>query len=141
MSIKRTVFEKVGLFNSRFIGNALYEDVEFSCRMRKKGFTITYNPNAIIYHYPLDRGGCHESKGFSYLLERLHNQSLFYLLHIQLIPSLTFLKYCKNLIEFISRNKNKTYSFMRLTLSIIVLIKAYLNAVLSLLFIPKLKRK
>ncbi len=51
MSIKRDVFKKTGLFNPRYIGNALFEDVDFFCRMRNAGYTVRYNMNAIIYHY------------------------------------------------------------------------------------------
>ena len=141
MSIKRTVFHTVGLFNQRFYGNALYEDVEFFFRMRKKGFTIHYNPLAIIYHYPLETGGCHNSKGYQYYLERLHNQTLFFLLHISLFPPISYSKYCKNLIEYISRNKNKTYSVKRVFLCILILCKAYSNAILSILYTPKLRQK
>jgi GT2 family glycosyltransferase len=141
MSIKRSVFQSAGLFNRRFSGNALYEDVEFFCRMRKKGFTVRYNPRATVFHYPLEAGGCHTSKGPRYLMERLHNQTLFFLLHISLFPPMTYIKYCRNLIEYISRNKNKTYSIKRFLLCILTLCKAYYNAILSMLYIPKLRIK
>ena len=141
MSIKRSVFQSTGLFNKRFCGNALYEDVEFFCRMRSKGFTIHYNPRAIIFHYPLEHGGCHTSKGSQYLIERLHNQTLFFSLHVSLFPKMTYIKYCKNLIEYICRNKSGTYSLKRFFLCIFILCKAYGNAVLSILNIPKLIQK
>jgi GT2 family glycosyltransferase len=103
LSVKRPVFARTGLFNPFFAGNALYEDVDFSFRARKCGFTIWYNPRALVYHYPSTGGGCHAEKNSPYLTTRLHNHTLFYLLHIQIIPSKHYIIYMKNLIEFISR--------------------------------------
>ncbi|MGH7929168.1 MAG: glycosyltransferase, partial [Candidatus Binatia bacterium] len=52
MSFKRTVFETVGLFDSRLGPGAsgFSEDTEYSMRIRKAGFRIGYTPHAIVYH-------------------------------------------------------------------------------------------
>lgn len=138
MSINRIMFNKVGLFNTLFTGNALYEDIEFSFRVRKKGYSIKYNPGAIIYHYPDSKGGCHESNNKDYLLERLHNHILFYTLHVNAIPSREFFIYLKNLMEFISRKKNGSHSKRMVYLCILFILKAYSNAVISIFYNPKL---
>jgi len=138
MSVKRTVFENSGLFNPKFIGNALFEDVEFSCRIRKKGYAIHYNAQAIVYHYPIDNGGCHESDTVNYLIERLHNHMLFYILHMKKIPSKTFGIYIKNLVEYISREKNNRHSIIRIIRCFAAVKKAYFDAITSFFFNPKL---
>lgn len=141
MSFKRNIFSKSGLFNTRFIGNALFEDVDFCFRIRKFGYSIRYNSKALVYHYPTLKGGCYESKGTQYLIERLHNHILFYLLHINKIPSKFFLIYLKNLIEYISRKKNNRHSILQVFLCILYIFKAYINANISLLIKPKLSEK
>ncbi len=138
MSFKRTVFIKSGLFNPRFIGNALFEEVDFCFRIRKNGYPIRYYSKALVYHYHCSNGGCRDSKGTQYLIERLHNHTLFYLLHINRIPSKAFLIYIRNLIEYISRKKNKRHSILQVFLCILFILKAYINTNISLLINPKL---
>ncbi len=138
MSIKRKVFRDAGLFNPKFIGNALFEDVEFSCRIRKKGYPIYYNAQAIVYHYPAENGGCHASDTTGYLIERLHNHLLFYTLHIKKIPSKPFILYMKNLVEYISRTPQNRHSFLRISQCIVAMIQAYKHACISRYFYPKL---
>ena len=52
ISLKREVFEKAGLFDTRLGPGAsgFSEDTEFSRRIRENGFKIGYAPKAIIYH-------------------------------------------------------------------------------------------
>ena len=52
ISIKREVFEKAGLFDTRLGPGAsgFSEDTEYSARLRENGFKIGYAPKAIIYH-------------------------------------------------------------------------------------------
>ena len=48
MFIKKEVFDKIGLFDSRYF--LYYEDADFSMRTKHAGFKILYNPAAIIFH-------------------------------------------------------------------------------------------
>jgi GT2 family glycosyltransferase len=52
VSFKRDIVRQVGLFNPRLGPGALgfSEDTEYSIRMRRAGFKIGYNPNAVVYH-------------------------------------------------------------------------------------------
>jgi glucosyl-dolichyl phosphate glucuronosyltransferase len=52
ISIKREVFEKAGLFDTRLGPGAsgFSEDTEYSARIRENGFKIGYAPKAITYH-------------------------------------------------------------------------------------------
>ena len=138
MSIKRDVFKNAGLFNTFFIGNALFEDIEFSLRIRKRGYSIKYNPRAIISHYPDNKGGCHESDKTHYLLERLYNHILFFTLHNNVIPSKEFFIYIKNLMEYISRRDNDSHSIVKFCLCLLFVFKAYVNSGISFLYNPKL---
>ena len=48
IAYKRKVIDKVGKFKKHMI---TAEDIEYNCRCVKAGFTITYNPKMIVYHY------------------------------------------------------------------------------------------
>jgi GT2 family glycosyltransferase len=137
LSVKRSVFSKAGLFNTRFIGNALFEDIEFSFRVRKRGFGIWYSPRPLIYHYPCSEGGCHSHGSHQYLVDRLHNHALFYALHCRLIPSESFFIYMRNLVEFISRSKNGGHSMKIMLKCAAYLCTAYADVCISLLSNPK----
>jgi GT2 family glycosyltransferase len=137
LSVKRSVFYTTGLFNTRFIGNALFEDIDFSFRVRSRGFGIWYSPRPIIYHYPCDEGGCHSHGHHQYLMDRLHNHALFYALHCSLIPSGNFLKYMRNLMEFISRIEKGRHSVKMMLECLSYLYGAYRDACISFLFASK----
>lgn len=48
MMVKRSVAEKTGMFPARFF--LYYEEWDWSCRIRKAGYTIFYKADALIYH-------------------------------------------------------------------------------------------
>lgn len=137
MSIKRHLFEEVGLFNPSFKGNALFEEVDFFIRMRKKGYTVHYCPRAIVYHYPREYGGCHHKDRNIYLMQRLYNHTLFYTLHIHRVPRFPYIVYTKNMLEFISRTNNANHSIIKILRCVLVIIHAYGTALLSFVFFNK----
>ena len=141
MSVKRDVFKTTGLFNTFFIGNALFEDIEFSLRLRKHGYFTKYNPRAIMYHYPESKGGCHDSNNTNYLLERLHNHVLFYTLHFNVTPSREFIIYIKNLMEYISRKKGGSHDILKFCLCLLFFFKAYISAGISFVYNPRLSEQ
>jgi glycosyltransferase involved in cell wall biosynthesis len=49
LSVKKKVFEKVGLFDESF-KYAGSEDTEFGFRLRSKGVSIFYEPKAVVFH-------------------------------------------------------------------------------------------
>lgn len=51
MMTKREVYEKIGLFDEKFIGYG-YEDVDFSIRARKNGYKVVFCPYAKAWHRP-----------------------------------------------------------------------------------------
>jgi len=48
IAYRRKVTDKIGYFKKELI---TAEDIEYNCRCVKSGFTITYNPKMIVYHY------------------------------------------------------------------------------------------
>lgn len=124
-SIKRDLIKKIGYFDRNYIGNALYEDLDFSFRTRKKGFTISYIPNAVIEHRTEKNGGCRDIKEKRYYLDMLHNRTLFFIKNIRIIPTKEFRIYIRNLVEFICRIKKGRYSVLYLIKSVSRIAYAY----------------
>lgn len=48
MFVRRSVFEKVGLFDKKYF--MYFEDVDLCIRARKKGFEALYIPSAVLWH-------------------------------------------------------------------------------------------
>lgn len=130
-SVKKSTFNKVGLFNSFYGANALYEDVDMSIRVKNCGFKLFYKSDAVTYHFSEHSGGCHDTDERRHLLWRLQNQTLFYLLHCRIIPGISFLKWQKNLIEFLSRKKDGGHSNLLIIKSLFIILKAALNSIIS----------
>jgi GT2 family glycosyltransferase len=137
MAFSRSLIGTVGGFNPRFRGNALFEDVDYSLRVRASSATIHYLPLAIVEHYPSDAGGCHSAHLTRYLLDRLHNHTLFYLLHLQPLPSAPFLRYLKNLTEYICRTPSGKHSPRVLLHCMAALSTAYIDAAFTRLNGPQ----
>lgn len=51
-SYRRNIFEKIGFFNPEFKTNS--EDMEFGLRLKKEGFSLIYNPDALVDHMRVD---------------------------------------------------------------------------------------
>lgn len=101
MLVKKSVFEKIGLFDESFF--FAYEDLDFCQRAKKAGFRVIYFPKAVCWHKEgasIDREGLpkkayeiYKSK-FSYLFKNSTFPQLVTNLFIQFIavaPIRTFL--------------------------------------------------
>ncbi len=76
MSFRRSVLEKIGGFDTRFGGNALYEETEASLNVRKHGYTIRYTPHAMLTHLGATTGGCRQPDISFDVYWYAHNSSL-----------------------------------------------------------------
>jgi O-antigen biosynthesis protein len=47
--VQRSIFEKLGGFDSSFF--AYYEDCDLSCRMKREGWKIFYEPKSVVRHH------------------------------------------------------------------------------------------
>jgi GT2 family glycosyltransferase len=63
MSFRRAVFEAVGGVNGGYVGTEVYNETDFSCRVRALGHQIRFEPAAEILHLRAPRGGCAQRTG------------------------------------------------------------------------------
>ena len=73
MLIKRSVLEKVGLFDDRYF--LYYEDADFSERVKRKGSEILFCPKAVLWHKNAESAGGSGSDLQDYYISR--NRLLF----------------------------------------------------------------
>ncbi|MCB0494720.1 MAG: glycosyltransferase family 2 protein [Cyclobacteriaceae bacterium] len=70
MLVKRSVVEEVGNFCEDYF--MYYEELDWSARMTKAGYTIKYNPRAVIYHKDsLTIGKSNPLKTYYYIRNRI----------------------------------------------------------------------
>ncbi len=50
MAYRREAIEKTGFFDTGFIGNAYYEDADYSYRVLRKGFSLYAVPDCVVRH-------------------------------------------------------------------------------------------
>ena len=79
MSFKKEVFEKSGLFDINFTGNAVREETDLSVRVRRSGYKIIYNPEAHLIHFMSNTGGTRTDSSEKYWFHIFKNQSYFYI--------------------------------------------------------------
>jgi len=92
MIVRRTAVEDIGLLDARFF--MYWEDADWCCRMRQKGWEVVYYPNASIIHHV---GGSSERNLIKSIIEfhksvyyfyKKHYQSAFGLMNIIIFLSL-----------------------------------------------------
>ncbi len=71
MMVKKSLYEKVGGFDERFI--VAFNDVDFCLRLRASGYRNIYIPYAMLYHYES------HSRGGDKRLQRISDKDLQYL--------------------------------------------------------------
>lgn len=78
MSFRKTVFETVGLFDVNYIGNALREETDMFCRMKKNGLYVFFDPQIILDHIMSNSGGCRSEKSEEYWKNYFYNNYYFF---------------------------------------------------------------
>jgi GT2 family glycosyltransferase len=56
MAIRRDVLDKIGFFDENYKGISSYCEPDMALRILRAGYTIVYNPKAIVYHLVSTRG-------------------------------------------------------------------------------------
>ncbi len=79
MSFRRAVFDKINLFDTSYRGNALREETDLFCRMKKAGLRVWYCPSMRVSHKMSDTGGCRYEQSMQYWRTYFFNQCYFYL--------------------------------------------------------------
>lgn len=79
MSFKRSILLQINGFDTNYMGNAVREESDVCFRLARLGHKILYNPQAILKHLELTKGGCGEdgSAYANYLYYR--NEMYFFL--------------------------------------------------------------
>ena len=78
MSFRRSVLDQAGPFEPRFIGTAIYEDVDMCFRVRALGYRIVFSPQASLLHLVASQGGCAaRERNIRYYYSMVHNSLLF----------------------------------------------------------------
>ncbi|HLV31006.1 MAG TPA: glycosyltransferase [Chitinispirillaceae bacterium] len=108
MSFKRTALENIGGFNTNFIHNALWEEIDCAFRLLNAGFNILFCADAKVNHLQLPDGGCRTDKDSKYIFHLFANTTFFSCTYIPLIYFRDWFRFWKNRLEFLSRKNNKT---------------------------------
>lgn len=102
-SFKQEALRRTGPFDTRFSGNALYEEIDYSLRLTKAGGRIFFSPQAELTHLREESGGCRSETGSRYHVSKFFNTGYFYGKQLFSGNPLPFLKAQKNEIEFYTR--------------------------------------
>ena len=78
MSLSKEAIKKTGFFDLRFRGSHQLEETDYCYRLRKKGYSILYEPEALVEHLRIKTGGNRLSEPYQLIYYRLHNTVLFY---------------------------------------------------------------
>ncbi|MBI4022707.1 glycosyltransferase [Candidatus Berkelbacteria bacterium] len=80
-SYRRSVFESIGGFTTIFAGNAHLEEADLSFRVRRVGFTLMFDPQAVLHHLHAPSGGTRTKDVYELRYWLIHNGAIFYLRH------------------------------------------------------------
>ncbi|HEX7041979.1 MAG TPA: glycosyltransferase [Patescibacteria group bacterium] len=79
---RKSVFSKIGLFDTKFTGNALREESDLSLRAKDAGYKIIYSPLANVLHVRADSGGARKTEGrIKWYFDFFSNETYFFLKH------------------------------------------------------------
>ncbi len=93
MLVSREVLEKVGVFDEKYF--LYYEDTDLSVRIKKAGFRVLYEPDAIIWHKVAQSSGIGSSLN-DYFITR--NRMLFGFKYAKLRTKLALIRESINLL-------------------------------------------
>lgn len=78
MSFNRDVFNKIGLFDTNYKGNALREETDLFIRMKKANLNVYYNKDMHLFHLMNNIGGTRANENNEYWKTYFENQTYFY---------------------------------------------------------------
>lgn len=82
MSWRRDVYLALGGVDEKFTGNALREETDLSLRAKVMGFTIVFEPNAVVDHLRALTGGARKSEGrIQWYYDFFSNETYYFLKH------------------------------------------------------------
>jgi GT2 family glycosyltransferase len=78
MSMRREVLQKAGEFDLNYWGNFLWEEVDYALQIRKQGYRILYDPQAVVFHVMAQKGGSRNPPPRQYLESTVFNDWYFF---------------------------------------------------------------
>lgn len=78
MSFRATAVQEAGLFDERFIGNAQFEETDYSFRVRALGLKLVFDPIPVVQHLCLPTGGCRSNDRIGWYSDYLYNKARFF---------------------------------------------------------------
>jgi GT2 family glycosyltransferase len=82
MCWRKNVFLELGGMDEQFTGNALREESDLSLRAKKVGYTIVFEPTAVIEHLREETGGARKTEGrIRWYFDFFSNETYFFLKH------------------------------------------------------------
>jgi GT2 family glycosyltransferase/SAM-dependent methyltransferase len=107
-SFRRSILCKTGYFDALFIGNAYWEDIDFSFRLQKGGYSINYEPDIRVIHAVCETGGCRCRSNASFCYNYFTNSTYFSLKYIPIKYARSWLSYWKYRLEFETRSTTQS---------------------------------
>jgi GT2 family glycosyltransferase len=78
MSLRRDLLQKAGEFDLNYWGNFLWEEVDYALQIRKYGYQILYDPQAVVFHVMSPKGGSRNPSPREYLESTVFNDWYFF---------------------------------------------------------------
>lgn len=79
MSFRKRVFDKIGLFDVNYLGNALREETDMFYRLKRNNMHVFYSPSIHLNHIMANSGGCRNDTDEKYWSVYFYNQCYFYI--------------------------------------------------------------
>lgn len=80
-SFLKKAFSKAGGFCTLFGGTAYLEEPDLCLRVKKLGYKMVFEPEAVLSHLQVSSGGCRVKNDYQFRFWYLHNYTLLYLRH------------------------------------------------------------
>jgi len=102
MSLRKEAVDKVGPFDGRYIGTAVFEETDYCYRLRAQGYKIFFEPEAALIHLLEQSAGCREANEVNRIYYLFHNSMLFYLRNMPriTIPYFLLVTKLRNIANF-----------------------------------------
>jgi GT2 family glycosyltransferase len=105
ISFRRSILANTGYFDENFLGNALWEEIDFSFRVLAAGYKIWFTTSARLRHLRLPSGGCRHSDSYAYCYRQFANTAYFAARYAPPRYYSTWLRFWKYRLEYIARRK------------------------------------
>ena len=114
MSVKKSIFKKVGGYKTLYPGNAHLEETDFSLRVKRAGYKLVFEPKAVLRHLHFVHGGNRVKDIYALRYWIAHNYIIFELENYGKLPTaiLAVRQICWGLLSSIKRGELKMFKTM-----------------------------